>query len=213
MQILLADNHVLFRDRLRHIIQPLAEHVVVCEASDWRTALEQLARHTNIALILVDLYMPGMEPFIGLKELLDCAKSIPTVVVSASENLLDMKRALNAGVMGYIAKSDTTSIMLSALSLVLSGGVYIPPKLIQLPSPGQAHPRSRLPFGLTSRQVDVLNNLVQGKSNKQIARDLNLSGSTVKAHVGAIYKTLNVTSRFQAIRIAEGLPLKSSRFV
>ena len=209
MKILIADDHALFREGLRQIVQTLADKADILEAYDWQTALAQVAQEPDIALALIDLNMPGMEAFTGLKTFLDRAETVPVVVISASESVLDMKRALDAGAMGYIAKSEARPVVLSALRLVLSGGIYVPPRLIQSPLSSQSDRDSTQPFGLTPRQFEVLNALVQGKSNKQIARDLNLSGATVKAHVGAIFKTLNVSNRLQAIRIAENVGIRS----
>ena len=175
------------------------------EAHDWQSALALLAQHPDMALALIDLTMPGSEAFAGLKALLERAETVPVVVVSASESVLDMKRALDAGAMGYLAKSETPAVVLNALRLVLSGGVYVPARLIQSPPGGPSNRGSVLPLGLTSRQFEILAAMAQGKSNKDIAHDFHLSEATVKAHIGAIFKTLNVTNRAEAIRVAESL--------
>lgn len=211
MKILIADDHALFREGLRQIVQSLADAASILEAHDWQSALAQVAQQPDIALALMDLTMPGMEAFTGLKTFLDRAETVPVVVISASENVLDMKRALDVGAMGYIAKSEARPVVLSALRLVLSGGIYVPPRLVQSPLSNHADGDRTQPFGLTPRQFEVLNALVQGKSNKQIARDLHLSDATVKAHVGAIFKTLNVNSRLQAIRAAENMGIKTGQ--
>ena len=205
MKILVADDHALFREGLRPVVQQLADHAVMLEAYDWLSALAQVKEHPEMALALIDLTMPGMEAFAGLKTLLDSAETVPVVVVSASESVLDMKRALDAGAMGYLVKSETPAVVLNALRLVLSGGVYVPPRLIQLSAHGPPDRNGILPFGLTPRQFEVLTALAQGKSNKDIAHDFNLSETTVKAHIGAIFKTLNVSNRAEAIRVAENL--------
>ena len=96
------------------------------------------------------------------------------------------------------------AVVLSALRLVLSGGIYVPPQLIQLP-PRSGNRAGAHPLGLTARQFEVLTKMVQGTSNKEIARVFNLSGATIKAHIGAIFKTLKVSSRVEAIRITQGL--------
>ena len=129
MKILVADDHALFREGLRQMVQQLADTVSVLGAHDWQTTLAQAAQ--NLDLALIDLNMPGMETFAGLEAFLDRAETVPVVVVSASESLIDMKRALDAGAMGYIAKSEPTPVVLNALRLVLSGGIYVPPRLVQ----------------------------------------------------------------------------------
>lgn len=205
MKILVADDHALFREGLRQVVQQLAADAVMLEAHDWQSALALLAQHPDMALALIDLTMPGSEAFAGLQTLLDRAETVPVVVVSASESVLDMKRALDAGAMGYLTKSETPPVVLNALRLVLSGGIYVPPRLIRSSSYRPQDRNGTLPFGLTARQFEVLTALAQGKSNKDIARDLNLSEATVKVHIGVIFKMLNVTSRAEAIRVAENL--------
>ena len=163
----------------------------------------QVTQHPDSVLAVIDLHMPGMEAFVGLQTLLDQVEAVPVVVLTASESPLDMKRVLDAGAMGYIAKSETEAVMTGALRLVLAGGVYVPPKLIQSSLPAQSVRLNGLPFGLTPRQYDVLDHLARGKSNKEIARELKMSERTVKAHAGAIFKALGVASRQQAIKVVE----------
>lgn len=203
MKILVADDHALYRDGLRQIAQRLGEGAIVLEASDWASALEVIDAHPDIALAMVDLNMPGKESFAGLAAVIDHAETIPVVVVSASGSPVDMKRTLDAGAMGYISKSETTAVMYNALQLVLSGGIYVPPGMIQPAAAGRRQGDSALPFGLTPKQYEVLKELIEGKSNKEIARALDLSPVTVKAHVGAIFKSLQVTNRAQAIRASQ----------
>lgn len=199
MKILIADDHALYRKGMRELLLQLDDGVAdILEAGDWHTTLTLMTQHQDCALALIDLHMPGMDGFDGLQALLDRAETVPIVVVTASESPLDMKRALDRGAMGYIAKSETTTVTLCALRLVLSGGVYVPPKMIR--SPSNAGAAAKLPFGLTARQYHVLEHLAQGKSNKQIAKELQMSDRTVKAHVGAIFKALGVSSRQEAIK-------------
>ena len=203
MKILVADDHDLFREGLRNILLQLADEVEILEAHDWQTALTQVAANPDLALI--DLNMPGMESFVGLEAFLALAETVPVVVVSGSENLVDMKRSLDAGVMGYISKSEHSPVVLSALRLVLSGGIYVPPKLVQTSTHSHQNLPGALPFGLTPRQYEVLKIMLRGKSNKEIALDLSLSPITVKSHIGAIFKSLQVINRAQAIRAVEGV--------
>lgn len=203
MKILIADDHALYRKGMRDLLQRLdAGAIEILEAHDWQTALARMAEHPDSALAVIDLHMPGMEAFAGLRAFLDRGETVPVVVMSASESPLDMKRALDAGAMGYIAKSETAAVMSGALRLVLAGGIYVPPKLIQSASLAQPARSNGIPFGLTPRQYDVLNLLVQDKSNKAIAQELKMSDRTVKAHLGAIFKALGVSNRQQAIKTA-----------
>lgn len=207
MKILIADDHALYRGALAQIVQQLAEGATALEAHDWSSALEQATRHPDLTLALLDLSMPDMESFAGLEQFLECAQFTPVVVVSASESVQDMRRALDAGAMGYIAKSEATPIILRALGLVLSGGIYIPPRLLQPRAAPPPRNNAAMPRELTPQQVKVLRAITQGKSNKEIAQEMGLSVATIKAHTGAIFKTLNVTKRFEAIRAAESMGL------
>ena len=209
MKILVADDHALFREGLRQVVHQLADEVIMLEAHNWKTALALGAQHPNCALALIDFNMPGMESGAGLKAFLQQVVTVPVVVVSASESMIDMKSVLDAGAMGYLAKSEATPVVLGALRLVLSGGVYVPPRLIQSPVSGSAAKCGALPFGLTPKQFEVLQIMVQGKSNKEIAHDFNLSEATVKAHIGAIFKALKVSNRLQAIRLVENWEMNS----
>lgn len=202
MKILVADDHDLFREGISRLALQLDGSAEVLEASDWQVALQIVANEPDLALALVDLNMPEMKAFDGLESLMARAETVAVVVISASENLMDMKRVLDLGAMGYILKSEPTPVILNALRLIMAGGIYIPPRLVQTPSAnnvGSASNKPALPFGLTPRQYDVLQVMLQGKSNKEIARELDLSDVTVKAHIGAIFKALNVSTRAQAI--------------
>lgn len=200
-QILIADDHALYRKGMCDLIRQFDADAQILEAGDWRSALALLEQYPDSALAVIDLNMPGMETFEGLRAFLDRAETVPVVVMSASESPLDMKRALDAGAMGYIAKSETAAVMSGALRLVLAGGIYVPPRLIQSASLAPAIRSNGIPFGLTPRQYDVLKLLVQDKSNKAIAQELKMSDRTVKAHVGAIFKALGATNRQQVIKM------------
>lgn len=209
MKFLIADDHALFREALRQVVLQLDDQASILETHDWQTTLALGKQNLDIALALIDLSMPGMDAFSGLDAFLRCAETVPVAVISASESVLDMQRVFDAGVMGFIAKSETTAVLLSALRLVLSGGVYVPRKLVQQPASLPPERESALNFGLTPRQYDVMKAIVLGKSNKEIASEFNLSVVTVKVHVSAIYKTLNVHGRLQAIQQVLKLGFKS----
>jgi DNA-binding NarL/FixJ family response regulator len=209
MKILIADDHVLFREALRQVVLQLDSNILILETYDWHTLLEAGEQNPDITLALIDLNMPGMDAFTGLELFFKNASTVPVVVVSASESITDMQRVFDAGAMGYIAKSETLPVLLSALRLVLSGGVYVPRKFIQPANSSQNERNGSLLTGLTPRQIDVLKAMMQGKSNKEIASEFNLSIVTVKVHITAIFKVLNVHHRLQAIQLAEALGLKS----
>ena len=207
MKILIADDHVLFREGLRQLLQQLSEEVTVLDAVDHDAILRLAALHPDADLALLDLDMPGKVPLAALAALLSQSPTIPIVVMSASDDLDEVRRTLDAGAMGFIPKSETASVILSALRLVLAGGIYVPPMLMHRGGPGL---HSGEP-GLTPRQRDVLQRLMMGKSNKEISRELSLSEATVKVHLAAIFRSLNVNSRAEAARVVEERGLLSSK--
>ena len=200
MKILLADDHSLFRAGLRHLLAQLedGESVEIEEAEDHAAVVEVLEQHTDIALVLLDLRMPGVDGIAALEALRQRYPSLPVVVMSASDDRTDMQRSLDKGALGFIPKSTRPAVILNALRLVLSGGVYVPPALVQgipMPPATDATPARQL----TQRQSAVLALIVEGKSNKVIAATLGLTEATVKAHVTAVFKALGFTNRLQAI--------------
>jgi DNA-binding NarL/FixJ family response regulator len=211
MKILLADDHALFREGMRHVLARLGDDISIVEAGDYAQVLEQAATHADIGLVLLDLHMPGKDGFAALEMLSRQYPTLPIVVLSASENRADMQRALDAGAMGFIQKSATASVMLSALGLVLAGGVYVPPALVQLGGEVTTPAAGDDVAGLTPRQLDVLRYVIDGKTNKVIAAELGLTEATVKAHITAVFRTLKVTNRTQAALAAERLGIHRGR--
>lgn len=207
MQVLIADDHPLFRDALRHVATQAVEAADCVEAHDFAQAVEALDEDNPFDLILLDLNMPGMDGFTGLLRLRDATPETPIVIVSASEDKDVVERALTCGAVGFIPKSTPKDEMIAAIGLVLEGGVYRPN---DTPKP----PPSRRSLGpsdaelmeglgsLTRRQRAVLSLLARGRSNKQIAFELDVTNTTVKAHVTAILRKLKVTSRTQAVIVA-----------
>lgn len=190
MKILLADDHVLFREGMSHILQPLDDKLSIIETGNVDQALLAVAEHDDIDLALIDLNMPGRNGFDALKELALNYPTLPIVVLSASNNHQDMHKAIELGAMGYIRKDSSGSVMLNALRLIISGEVYIPSSMMKMQE-SSAH--------LTSRQLEVLQLMDEGLANKLIADRMNISEPTVKMHITAIFKSLNVTNRTQAV--------------
>ncbi|MDR3441213.1 response regulator transcription factor [Telmatospirillum sp.] len=213
MKILIADDHELFRDGLRHVLTQLDGTVSVVEASDYPQAIALTETESDIDIVLLDLGMPGMPWSEGLQNLRQTLPSeIPIIVLSASDDRRHVLQAVNLGAAGFIPKTSSSRVMVSALKLVLSGGVYLPPALLDQGAEGTAisvgsgSPDNTAAF-LTPRQREVLALLGQGKSNKEIARVLQLAEGTVKLHVTAILKALNVNNRTRAVVAASQLGL------
>lgn len=215
MKILLVDDHALFRDGMRYVLQQLPEEVEILEAGNFPDGLKLATQHPELDLALLDLNMPGSEGPISIRFFHQRYPHIPVVVVSGEEGRGYMEKAMNYGAMGFVCKSSTASVMLSALNLVLSGGVYIPPQLLRQygevagKEPDVTDRRSlhTNEYGLTQRQMQVLTHLAAGLSNKEIAEAIHLAEGTIKIHVAAVYQTLRVNNRMEAVRMAEKLGL------
>lgn len=213
MRFLVADDHAVFRVGLLYLLQRLDPEAEILEASDYAEALEIAEREESIDLILVDLLMPGIDGYSGISSLRDRSPAAPIIVVSARENPVDVQASLDNGAMGYLPKSSSSEVMLNAIRLVLAGGMYLPPALLGKKegdrradgletSFGQPRLSKQVARSLTRRQRDVMRLLALGRSNKAIAQELDLAEGTVKVHVSAIFKALNVTNRTEAVIIA-----------
>lgn len=199
---LVAEDHEVFRTALAGILRDCGFQEVI-EAADHDDAFRCLEDRPDLALATFDLGMPGMH---GLVEMLTIRKLFPDlrlVIVTASEKRQDMLDAVAAGVHGYIPKTLARAKMATALDMVLRDQVYLPWSVTDVSNVGQgalAPEAERLQShpALTLRQMDVLRLIRAGKSNKEIARDLLLTESTVKVHTNAIYKALGVRNRVSA---------------
>lgn len=203
IKILIADDHGLIRDGICGHLRELGNEISFVEACDWIEAIAVAASYPDLWLALVDLHMPGKEGLTGLSELLRANSSLPVIVLSASGSVEDMRAALRLGALGYVSKNESAAVMLGAVRLVLDGGIYVPPALVNLSADTHAAPEPLL----TERQLEVLRLIVEGKSNKEIARKLHLAHATVKVHLAAIYRALAVENRTQAAIAAERLGL------
>ncbi|ANC93096.1 DNA-binding response regulator [Azospirillum humicireducens] len=211
MKILIGDDHLLFREGLRRLLEQLQGDASFVEAGTFDEVLDQCRAGSTFDIILMDLHMPNWPGFDGLREIQALQPGVPVVVISASEALGDIRGALDHGATGYIPKSSSVKVMMGALNLVFSGGIYLPPGA--LTASMDAAPRRRTMevadrsagYGLTQRQREVLECLRLGKSNKQIAYELGLSEGTVKIHVTAIFKSLGVKNRTQAVIAAAAM--------
>ena len=204
MKLLIADDHTLFREGLRYLLAQLDSEVTVLEAGDHDAAAALLSQHPDLDLALIDLHMPGRNGPTALEALIRGARTVPIVVLSAEMDAWEVRRALDAGAMGYIPKNESAQVMLGALRLVLSGGIYLPAVLLR--AEGTSRP-SIGAINLTARQRDVLRELARGKSNEAIGEELGLALSTVKAHISALLNILGADNRTQAVLSARRLRL------
>ena len=217
LRILLADDHALFRAGLRHLLKDFGDRLQIEEAHDYDATVKRLSELDDLDLLLLDLNMPGMTGMSAVEDLCALAPDVPIIVISVRETADDVRRAIDAGAMGYIPKSSTPEVMMSALQLVLSGGIYLPPNLLQNLPAGNGGTAEYGSSGaddqlarLTPRQRDVLQLLAQGQSNKEIADVLGLAPGTVKIHISRILRAFKVHNRTQAV-IAAAAALGESK--
>jgi DNA-binding NarL/FixJ family response regulator len=222
MKILIVDDHVLIREALRGVLRELkGEAAVIIEAPDSRQAMRRIEENPDVELVLLDLGLPDRDGFEVLAEVAERYPTISVVVHSAHQDRDRVMKALDLGAIGFIPKSAQREVMLGAFNLIFSGGIYIPPEILDRGQPGsavaQAAPAppkrkvSAADLGLTERQMEVLVLMMQGKSNKAICRVLDLAEPTVKIHVSAILMALKAANRTEAVMAAAALGLGPGR--
>ncbi len=196
----IADDHPLFRGAVRLALEGMAAASEIHECGTIDEAKAFIGARGDIDLMLLDLAMPGVSGLSGLVILKAMRPELPVVVVTASEDVDTMRRALELGASGFIPKSASMDAMRDAISTVMDGGIATPANLVLgfESDPETRDLIDRLKM-LTPQQTRVLGMLAEGLLNKQIAYDLGVSEATVKAHVSAILQKLNVDSRTQAV--------------
>jgi len=215
MKILLLDHYALFRAGMKHILVGLDEDNEIIEAENYISANEIIDHGEEFDLGLVDLGKPGSDNFTELETLCRKIGEVPVVVVSGILGVLEIRRALDCGALGFIPKTLNSKVALSALRLVLSGGVFLPTNFLDTGAAGSRGPNSISQIDdegkdpLTCRQRDVLDLMLEGGSNKEIARALHIAEGTVKLHVRALFKVLEEKNRTQAVVRASSLGLGS----
>ncbi|VVQ34006.1 MULTISPECIES: response regulator transcription factor [Pseudomonas] len=204
-KILIADDHPLFREAIHNVISDGFPGSEVMETADLDSALVLTQEHDDLDLILLDLNMPGMHGLNGLINLRNEAPTIPVVIVSAEQDKQIVLQAITYGAVGFITKSSPRVQMTEAIQQILNGNVYLPPDIIRTQKCGTRRMNDAPSFppellqALTRKQLLVLERMTKGESNKQIAYTLEIAETTVKAHVSAILRKLNVHNRVQAI--------------
>ena len=209
MKVLVCDDHALMREAMRGVLKELVPDACVIEAADGRQMTRLIEQDPQVDLLLLDLNLPDQDGLAILRDLRESHPEITVVVLSGFQDRETVRRSLRLGALGFIPKNTERDVVLNALRLVLSGGIYIPvqalegaePAATQSASTSAGDLRARLPprLGLTDRQIEVLALVMEGKSNKAISRALSLAEHTVKNHLTAIFKALQVTSRTEAV--------------
>jgi two-component system nitrate/nitrite response regulator NarL len=202
MKILVVDDHPVLRGGLSALLMQLANDVIVLQAGNAEEGLALVAHAPDLDLVLLDIVMPGIDGLHAIAEFGRLRPELPVAVLSSSENPKDVRDALAQGALGYIPKSANQHTLLAAIRLVMNGELYVPPLMLEEADTSQSMqfrtPDNAAKAILTDRQIAVLRLISQGQSNKEIAFELSLSEKTVKAHITAIFKVLNVVNRTQA---------------
>lgn len=203
-RVLIVDDHPLVRDGLRSVLAVALDGAEIFEAASFDEAVAIIDREGDFDLVLLDLNLPGVQGFSGLATLRDRFPAMPVVMVSAATDLGLVENALAGGAAGFIPKSLRRSGIVDAIKTVLAGELYIPADFAETNrrDPADQEMLRRIET-LTPQQRVVLGLVVAGKLNKQIAYELDVSLTTVKAHVSAVLTKLGVYSRTQAV-IAAG---------
>jgi two-component system, NarL family, nitrate/nitrite response regulator NarL len=193
------------REGIAAMLRQVEPDTIVLQAHDGAEGLHVAEAHDDLDAVMLDLIMPGMAGMTAIREFGKRRPDLPVIVLSSSEDPDDVRHALAAGALGYVPKSASPQTLVSALRFVLQGNIYVPPFILDQVAnfaDETAATGTTLAPRLTDRQVEVLRLVCQGYSNKEIGRLLGLSDKTVKTHVTAIFKALNVSNRTQAASVA-----------
>jgi DNA-binding NarL/FixJ family response regulator len=213
-EILVADDHPLFREALRHALGRAVPDATVIEADTVAALLDVAEEHPDAELLLLDLNMPGAQGFSALVQMRAHYPSLPVVIISANEDPIVIRRSIGHGATGFVPKSSTVDQMVEALQAVLDGDTWVP-ESVDVEGTGLEAPEADVAArlaSLTPQQFKVLTMLSSGLLNKQIAYELGVSEATVKAHMTAIMQKLGATNRTQAVVLSQRLALDQIGF-
>lgn len=209
MKLLVIDDHPIVLDGIAALLAGASRGAIVLTAPDAHAGFKLVNQHPDLDVVLLDLKMPGVSGHAAITEFGRLRPSLPVIVLSSSEDPADVRKAIGLGALGYVPKSASRQTLMSAISLVLNGEIYVPSLMAETlagerPKGGTA---GVLKPRLTERQIEVLRMLSHGLANKTIAARLALSEKTVKIHISAVFRTLNVVNRTQAAAVGRELGL------
>ena len=199
LKILLADDHDLIRQGIKLVLNNYSHDLEIIECNNFSDALNVVNQNLDLDLIILDLFMPDISGTHSIKLIRNNAPCIPIVVLSSSEEVSHIKSALELGANGYVPKSSSNDILFSAINLVMSGGIYIPQQILN----EEQHTAPSSEKSFTTRQIETLHLMAEGKSNKEIARLMQITEHTVKSHVSMVFEHLNANNRTQAVLNAQ----------
>ena len=208
LRVIIADDHTLIRQGIIGLLAGIFPHWAFLQAGDLPTTEQHLA-DASVQLLIIDLSMPGMNGSTTLRDLREKHPRLKVAVLTGKDDRTTILSCLNAGVHGYILKIDALEQLLIAVRTILAGGVYVPATLSQVIHAAgvesliesQVEPNFTpvSALGLTARQQEVLDLLTEGRSTKDIARNLSLGIGTVKVHLSGIYRALGARNRTDAV--------------
>jgi two-component system nitrate/nitrite response regulator NarL len=203
MKLLIVDDHPVLREGIAALLRQAGPGAEVLQARDASEGLALVEDHADLDAVVLDLMMPGMDGWQAISEFGRRRPDLPVIVLSSSEDPHDARKALALGALGYVPKSASQHVLLSAIRIVLEGDIYVPPLVLADSGAfiGRPHGVEPKAARLTERQTEILKMLSKGQPNKTIASTLDLSEKTVKAHITAIFRSLNVVNRTQAAAV------------
>lgn len=219
MKILIADDHELFLKGLEFILEQNLQNTEITTAHSYSDVFNVLENQKDFDLIISDLAMPGANWLNAITKIHEILPETPIIIISAVLDKELLQQTLDIGVAGYIPKTASNNLIISAINLVLAGGMYVPHELLYSPKSQNLSDEKQKEYvaplkalekmsqdsidnnkkRLTERQIDIVKCIAEGLSNKQIAYKLNLTEGTIKVHITIILKLLNVKNRTSAV--------------
>ena len=208
LHIVIADDHALVRGGMDVLVKSVIPNVQTSQSYDFSTTIKLLEELKNVDILLLDLLMPGMNSIESVKYICKKWKDLSVIIVSAREDNNLIKDILQAGAVGYIPKMCSPELMINAIRLVISGGIYIPSSILNISNefkndfqikPNLNENIDKKKNKLTKRQKQIISLIRAGKSNQAIALDLDLAIGTIKMHISRMFKQLGVNSRTEAL--------------
>ena len=208
-RILVADDHPLFREALSGALEPYFDNAQIIEAGSLDAAIEKLNEFDGVQLVLLDLNMPGGEYFNGLISLREQFPNIPVAVVSGSDTVEVVAQVMSLGASGFIPKVSATREIAQSIIDIIGGKKWLPEGMEEELEKVDDELKVLLQRfrELTPKQIQVLSYLRAGLMNKQIAHEMNVTEATIKAHISAILRKLEINTRTQAVLLMDKLQL------